>query len=843
MASTGKSGWGSFLQQAVAGVEARLDTILADEEGFAPSTQNPPASKQQSPSLPSAATAKPAPQPSQSTPANKQTNKLQQRLAKAVAAKSSPRTSMSLEPNDNAQPPQSTEQAPNEPPTNTNDATKPEASTGSGASSQLDGESSSIQDPSSDTHTHPDPSAQTEQDSENVARQTPCSTPGNEHATLSDDVAVTANDESFKLQEATVSWNEHQNEINDYIERIDKMAAKIKFLTENVLQDSEKSAGNISPEGIERRLAEKDRQIALLIKEGQELSMTDQKNRTAIKKFRTRVSEQDKATAVLQIELQAAKSQVASLQLATKSNNELEKDIQKTRITINRLESEVLKLKFELETKETTVKTLRAKIQSLVDAREATSNEHNTKTSEADMRLLKDLQDTVASMKIEKDLASGRANKQIADLKTQLDAALDKNRKVEAELKKEVHALEAKLEAARVYAEEVSSISTGDSNAKMLRQVETLQTQYSIANENWQGIESSLLARVANLEKERDEATRRESEMRKKVRESTVRLKNREQEIAELKSNPVTVDDQPDNLELLSKLKEENQTLQLQLKDKESAVSQLQLELEQRQKEWQASFDRTPTERWHPVDENTGIETHSTPSLRPDSPQSSLQSRQFSLDSLSTPNTKLRKVSVANSQSLDPERPSSRWGTPQWTLRAPPLSTGARSNSAALSLAESSADQPLSPSMGIGEGSDVFNSNERPTSPHHLTNDMVSVSTVAAGPSIQLVDRLSATVRRLETEKVASREEMVRIAGQRDEARAEISALMKEIQDTRTANSKVLELEAEVKEVNARYQTTLEMLGEKSELVEELRADVQDVKAMYRELVESTVGK
>ena len=31
------------------------------------------------------------------------------------------------------------------------------------------------------------------------------------------------------------------------------------------------------------------------------------------------------------------------------------------------------------------------------------------------------------------------------------------------------------------------------------------------------------------------------------------------------------------------------------------------------------------------------------------------------------------------------------------------------------------------------------------------------------------------------------------------------------------------------------------MLGEKSELVEELRADVQDVKAMYRELVERTV--
>jgi TATA element modulatory factor len=50
--------------------------------------------------------------------------------------------------------------------------------------------------------------------------------------------------------------------------------------------------------------------------------------------------------------------------------------------------------------------------------------------------------------------------------------------------------------------------------------VETLQTQYAIANENWQGIEASLVTRVASLEKERDDALRRESDMRKKAREA-----------------------------------------------------------------------------------------------------------------------------------------------------------------------------------------------------------------------------------------------------------------------------------------------------------------------------------
>jgi chromosome segregation ATPase len=118
---------------------------------------------------------------------------------------------------------------------------------------------------------------------------------------------------------------------------------------------------------------------------------------------------------------------------------------------------------------------------------------------------------------------------------------------------------------------------------------------------------------------------------------------------------------------------------------------------------------------------------------------------------------------------------------------------------------------------------------------------MISVSTVAAGPSVQLVERMSAAIRRLEAERVAAKEEMARVCSQRDEARADMVGLMKELEEAKAATARVQELEKQVAELDTRYQTTLELLGEKSELVEELRADVDDVKAMYRELVERTV--
>ena len=80
--------------------------------------------------------------------------------------------------------------------------------------------------------------------------------------------------------------------------------------------------------------------------------------------------------------------------------------------------------------------------------------------------------------------------------------------------------LESRLEALRARVEEASAGSNGDVQAKLLRQIETLQNQYSVASENWQGIEGSLLTRISALERERDDLSKREAEIRKKARET-----------------------------------------------------------------------------------------------------------------------------------------------------------------------------------------------------------------------------------------------------------------------------------------------------------------------------------
>jgi predicted RNase H-like nuclease (RuvC/YqgF family) len=127
------------------------------------------------------------------------------------------------------------------------------------------------------------------------------------------------------------------------------------------------------------------------------------------------------------------------------------------------------------------------------------------------------------------------------------------------------------------------------------------------------------------------------------------------------------------------------------------------------------------------------------------------------------------------------------------------------------------------------------------SSPQRTVAELISVSTAGAGPSVQLVERMSATVRRLEMEKSASREEIARLQGQRDEARDEVAKFMRELDGLKDEQERVGKLETEIGELKQRYEAALEMLGERSEECDELKNDVIDLKKIYRELVESTL--
>lgn len=70
--------------------------------------------------------------------------------------------------------------------------------------------------------------------------------------------------------------------------------------------------------------------------------------------------------------------------------------------------------------------------------------------------------------------------------------------------------------------EESSTSATSSAQAKLLRQIEMLQTQHAIASQNWQRIEGSLQHRNENLEKEKNDLTKKLEEEKKKTKDTVL---------------------------------------------------------------------------------------------------------------------------------------------------------------------------------------------------------------------------------------------------------------------------------------------------------------------------------
>lgn len=328
------------------------------------------------------------------------------------------------------------------------------------------------------------------------------------------------------------------------------------------------------------------------------------------------------------------------------------------------------------------------------------------------------------------------------------------------------------------------------------------------------------------------------------INRQALRAKRQEEELEDAKTQI------PNIQEDIKGYQSQIEVLKKQAETAETALAETKAELEKQKMalaEEKAVASRAQQHQQQQQDRQTQwIETGPSLSFksgsRPESPSASMPPRSFSTELLGfgSLSSKFRKQSAPSSNGDPLERYTQRKQSLPASSR-PSIHTEKSSFQLPPILSPTIEALPAAPSIHPLERNDASDSIETSSSPQQIAQDMVSASTVAAGPSVQLVEKLSAAIRRLETEKVAAKEEVARISAQRDEARAEMVSLMREAEKGRLAAEEVAKLEAQVAEVNERYETTLELLGEKSELVEELRADVDDVKAMYRDLVERTI--
>ena len=82
--------------------------------------------------------------------------------------------------------------------------------------------------------------------------------------------------------------------LHQCLERIDSLEAKLRFMTQEAASLARKKADEAEGGSMERKLAEKDEKIALLMAEGQGLSQTEVRNLATIRKLRLKSLEDDR---------------------------------------------------------------------------------------------------------------------------------------------------------------------------------------------------------------------------------------------------------------------------------------------------------------------------------------------------------------------------------------------------------------------------------------------------------------------------------------------------------------------------------------------------------------------
>jgi DNA repair exonuclease SbcCD ATPase subunit len=312
---------------------------------------------------------------------------------------------------------------------------------------------------------------------------------------------------------------QRQEEVHGYIERIDALQAKLQYLARESAESARKASSLTSPGSLEKKLADKEEQIALLMEEGQKLSKKELNHLSTIKKLRAKIHEDSKDLVEVRKRQEKAERDAAFAAARLKRIEGSEKLVHEKQRLITQLQRDIESLKAERDSRDLTIAGLKTQLEEAVAQGKQIENKIAHESLELEKKRVAALEDDVANLKIEKKLVADRAQSQIKEMREKMDKSAERARISELEMKAELQMLESKLEVMRARAEEVSSGATGDAQAKLLRQIETLQTQYAVASENWQGIEASLIARATNIEKERDEAVRRETDIRRKARE------------------------------------------------------------------------------------------------------------------------------------------------------------------------------------------------------------------------------------------------------------------------------------------------------------------------------------
>uniref|UniRef100_A0A671V756 TATA element modulatory factor 1 n=1 Tax=Sparus aurata TaxID=8175 RepID=A0A671V756_SPAAU len=543
-------------------------------------------------------------------------------------------------------------------------------------------------------------------------------------------------------------------------------------------------------------IREKEEQIRGLLEEGEKLSKQQLQHSNIIKKLRVKEKESDTKITKLQKKIKEQDEELRQLQQVLDGKEEVEKqhreNIKKLNAVVERQEKELSRLQTESEELQEKNRSLQAALDKSYKELGELHKVNASRASEAEEAALS--RNTQAkeqlSLALEKAQEEARIQQealadQVADLRLALQRAEQQQARKEDYLREEISELQQRLQEAETRNQELSQ-SVTSTTRPLLRQIENLQASLGGQTASWEKLEKNISDRLADAQTQLAVAVEKE-------RSAT-------EELLSIKSQ-------------LASLESQNSLVR---QEKARLLAQLEAEKNKREKLEDES------NREHAELQNLRGEHNRM--LEDAKKEKLLLTNQLEMEKMKVEQEK-KKSYLAQEALKEKERKAMTYSVGE----PPASSTPSLSRSSSISGADNaglhtsvlsqddSLDHSLSTmAMSVSmSGTNLYEA-ARLSGGSNIIENLQSQLKLREGEIAQLQLEISS----LERSRSVMAEELVRLTNQNDDMEEKVNEIPK--------------LKVQLKDLEQRHNTILQMYGEKAEEAEELRLDLEDVKNMYK---------
>lgn len=598
-------------------------------------------------------------------------------------------------------------------------------------------------------------------------------------------------DEMFRVKEETSSISSLKDEFTQRIAEAEKkvqLACKERDAAKKEVKNiKEELATRLNSSETADLMKEKDEQIRGLMEEGEKLSKQQLHNSNIIKKLRAKDKENENVITKLNKKVKELEEELQHLRQVLDGKEEVEKqhreNIKKLNSLVERQEKDLGRLQVDMDQLEEKNRSIQAALDNaykeltdLHKANAAKDSEAQEAALSREMKAKEQLSAALEKAQEEARLQQETLAIQVRDLRLALQRAEQTAARKEDYLRHEISELQQRLQEAENRNQELSQ-NVSSTTRPLLRQIENLQATLGSQTSSWEKLEKNLSDRLGESQSLLAAAVERE-------RAATEELLANKTQMSSMESQN-------------SLLRQENSRYQAQLESEKNRLRKM----EDENNRYQVELENLKDEYVRTLEETRKEKTLLNSQLEMEKMKVEQERKKAIFTQEALKEKERKPFSVSSTPTLS--RSSSISGVDMAGLQTSFLSQDEAHDHSVGSMSLSANGNNLYDAVRMGAGSSVI-------------ENLQSQLKLREGE----ITHLQLEISNLEKTRSIMAEELVKLTNQNDELEEKVREIPK--------------LRTQLRDLDQRYNTILQMYGEKAEEAEELRLDLEDVKNMYK---------